>query len=343
MRYGENPHQDAAFYRDPDSQEASVSNATSAAGQGAVVQQYRRHRRRAGVRQAVRRTGLRHRQARQSLRRRAGRRHDGGLPARLTAPIPNRPSAASSRSTAARRGHRRQHPRTAVRRGDHRAQHRLRRGRRWAGKENVRLLECGQWETRSSRATTTSTSTADCWCRMPICAVSRRLEVVSDVSPTRPRCADLLFAWQVAKFVKSNAIVYAADGMTIGVGAGQMSRINSARIAGNQGRTRRPARNRRGMASDAFFPFRDGIDAASEGRHQRGDPARRIDARRRGHRRGQRTRHGDGVHRHAPLPSLATGACPHEATDHRRRRRGTRAGVEGGAVAACRPGLRRAR
>jgi phosphoribosylaminoimidazolecarboxamide formyltransferase/IMP cyclohydrolase len=75
---------------------------------------------------------------------------------------------------------------------------------------------------------------------------------------------DLVFAWQVAKFVKSNAIIYARDNMTIGVGAGQMSRINSARIAAIKAAHAGFEVSGSVMASDAFFPFRDGIDAASE-------------------------------------------------------------------------------
>ena len=74
---------------------------------------------------------------------------------------------------------------------------------------------------------------------------------------------DLLFAWRVAKFVKSNAIVYAKDGMTIGVGAGQMSRVNSARIAGIKAEQAGLEIKGSVMASDAFFPFRDGIDNAA--------------------------------------------------------------------------------
>ena len=75
---------------------------------------------------------------------------------------------------------------------------------------------------------------------------------------------DLIFSWKVAKFVKSNAIVYAKDLMTIGVGAGQMSRINSARIAGIKAKHANLEVQDSVMASDAFFPFRDGIDAAHE-------------------------------------------------------------------------------
>ena len=76
--------------------------------------------------------------------------------------------------------------------------------------------------------------------------------------------ADLLFAWRVAKYVKSNAIVYAKNKMTIGVGAGQMSRINSARIAGIKAEQAGLKVAGSVMSSDAFFPFRDGIDAAAK-------------------------------------------------------------------------------
>ena len=90
------------------------------------------------------------------------------------------------------------------------------------------------------------------------------LKVVSKLAPTDAQFADLLFAWKVAKFVKSNAIVYARDNRTIGVGAGQMSRVYSARIAGIKANDAGLVVPGSVMASDAFFPFRDGIDAAAE-------------------------------------------------------------------------------
>ncbi|WNH53658.1 bifunctional phosphoribosylaminoimidazolecarboxamide formyltransferase/IMP cyclohydrolase [Stenotrophomonas oahuensis] len=89
------------------------------------------------------------------------------------------------------------------------------------------------------------------------------LKVVSKLAPTEKQFADLLFAWNVAKFVKSNAIVYAKDNRTIGVGAGQMSRVYSARIAGIKAGDANLVVEGSVMASDAFFPFRDGIDAAA--------------------------------------------------------------------------------
>ncbi len=90
------------------------------------------------------------------------------------------------------------------------------------------------------------------------------LTVVTKAAPTEAQFADLLFAWKVAKFVKSNAIVYAKDKRTIGVGAGQMSRVYSARIAGIKAADAGLQVEGSVMASDAFFPFRDGIDAAAE-------------------------------------------------------------------------------
>jgi phosphoribosylaminoimidazolecarboxamide formyltransferase/IMP cyclohydrolase len=86
------------------------------------------------------------------------------------------------------------------------------------------------------------------------------LKVVSLKQPTPQQFDDLLFAWKVAKFVKSNAIVFCGDGMTLGVGAGQMSRIDSARIAGIKAENAGLTLAGSAVASDAFFPFRDGLD-----------------------------------------------------------------------------------
>lgn len=86
------------------------------------------------------------------------------------------------------------------------------------------------------------------------------LQVVSKLKPTKQQMQDLLFAWRVAKFVKSNAIVFAANGMTLGVGAGQMSRVDSARIASIKASNANLDLKGSAVASDAFFPFRDGLD-----------------------------------------------------------------------------------
>ena len=86
------------------------------------------------------------------------------------------------------------------------------------------------------------------------------LRVVSRLQPTAQQLQDLLFAWKVAKYVKSNAIVFCREGMTVGVGAGQMSRLDSARIAGLKAQHANLSLAGTAVASDAFFPFRDGLD-----------------------------------------------------------------------------------
>jgi phosphoribosylaminoimidazolecarboxamide formyltransferase/IMP cyclohydrolase len=85
-------------------------------------------------------------------------------------------------------------------------------------------------------------------------------KVVTTVQPTPQQLQDLAFAWRVAKFVKSNAIVFCANGMTMGVGAGQMSRVDSARIAGIKANNAGLSLQGTAVASDAFFPFRDGLE-----------------------------------------------------------------------------------
>jgi phosphoribosylaminoimidazolecarboxamide formyltransferase/IMP cyclohydrolase len=89
------------------------------------------------------------------------------------------------------------------------------------------------------------------------------LRIVTKRAPTDREMQDMQFAWKVAKFVKSNAIVYCRDNMTIGIGAGQMSRVYSAKIAGIKAADENLEVKGSVMASDAFFPFRDGIDAAA--------------------------------------------------------------------------------
>ncbi len=90
------------------------------------------------------------------------------------------------------------------------------------------------------------------------------LKIVTKVKPTPQQTDDLLFAWRVAKFVKSNAIVFCGNGRTLGVGAGQMSRIDSARIAAIKAQNAGLALAGSVVASDAFFPFRDGLDVVAE-------------------------------------------------------------------------------
>jgi len=90
------------------------------------------------------------------------------------------------------------------------------------------------------------------------------LSVVSRKAPTSSQLADLLFVWRVAKFVKSNAIVYGGGGRTLGIGAGQMSRVDSTRIAAIKAQTAGLSLTGSVVASDAFFPFRDGLDVVAD-------------------------------------------------------------------------------
>ncbi len=136
-----------------------------------------------------------------------------------------------------------------------------------ANKPNVRVLECGQrpdptptdWDFKcvsggllvQEKDQGTSDDTAV-------------FKVVSQRSPSEAERADLLFAWKIAQFVKSNAIVYCKNGQTIGIGAGQMSRVYSAKIAAIKAIDEGLTVHGSVMASDAFFPFRDSIDAAAE-------------------------------------------------------------------------------
>ncbi|GAA5525790.1 bifunctional purine biosynthesis protein PurH [Microbulbifer aestuariivivens] len=134
-----------------------------------------------------------------------------------------------------------------------------------AEKKNVRLLVCGQWgETRlptlDYKRVNGGLLVQD---RDDGVITAADLKVVSKRQPSEEEIRDLLFTWKVAKFVKSNAIVYGKDGRTIGVGAGQMSRVNSARIAAIKAEHAGLKVKGSVMASDAFFPFRDGIDNAA--------------------------------------------------------------------------------
>ena len=134
-----------------------------------------------------------------------------------------------------------------------------------AEKKNVRLLACGEWSAQESALDYKRVNGGLLVQDRDLGMVGLDdLKVVSKLKPSDAQMQDLLFAWTVAKFVKSNAIVYARDGQTVGVGAGQMSRVNSARIAAIKAEHAGLAVKDSVMASDAFFPFRDGIDSAGE-------------------------------------------------------------------------------
>ena len=135
-----------------------------------------------------------------------------------------------------------------------------------ATKKNVRLLETGDWPAEPAAGFDFKKVSGGLLVQnTDLGRVSADdLTVVTEKAPSAAEIDDLLFAWTVCKFVKSNAIVFCKDGKTIGVGAGQMSRVYSTKIAaikaGDEGLEVKGSV----MASDAFFPFRDGIDAAAE-------------------------------------------------------------------------------
>ncbi len=132
-----------------------------------------------------------------------------------------------------------------------------------AKKKNVRLLECGEWNADSQPRLDFKRVNGGLLVQDADLQLYNELKVVTKRQPSDDEMRDLLFSWQVAKFVKSNAIVYARNSMTIGVGAGQMSRVNSARIAGIKAEHAGLEVKGSVMASDAFFPFRDGLDQAA--------------------------------------------------------------------------------
>jgi phosphoribosylaminoimidazolecarboxamide formyltransferase/IMP cyclohydrolase len=133
-----------------------------------------------------------------------------------------------------------------------------------ARKENVRMLVTGGLAASNSRYEIRSLNGGLLLQTRDEGMVAREaLQVVTRRAPTPAELADLMFAWRVCKYVKSNAIVFAKDGMTVGIGAGQMSRVVSTRIAALKAADEGLEPKGSVMASDAFFPFRDGLDAAA--------------------------------------------------------------------------------
>jgi phosphoribosylaminoimidazolecarboxamide formyltransferase/IMP cyclohydrolase len=131
-------------------------------------------------------------------------------------------------------------------------------------KKNVRVLECGQWPVDSVPRLDFKRVNGGLLVQGADLALYNDLKVVTERQPSEQEMLDLIFSWKVSKFVKSNAIVYGKNNMTIGVGAGQMSRVNSARIAAIKAKHAKLEVKGAVMASDAFFPFRDGIDQAAQ-------------------------------------------------------------------------------
>ena len=134
-----------------------------------------------------------------------------------------------------------------------------------AEKKNVRVLRTGSWGQASGGQDFKKVSGGLLVQGSDMGAIGADdLKVVTEKSPTTSQIEDMLFAWKVVKYVKSNAIIFCRDGMTIGVGAGQMSRVYSTKIAAIKAGDEGLDVSGSVMASDAFFPFRDGIDAAAE-------------------------------------------------------------------------------
>jgi phosphoribosylaminoimidazolecarboxamide formyltransferase/IMP cyclohydrolase len=135
-----------------------------------------------------------------------------------------------------------------------------------AEKPNVRVLACGNWQGQLTEGYDFKRVNGGLLVQDRDFGMVEQqdLKVVTQRQPSPSELQDALFAWKVAKYVKSNAIVYAQNSMTIGVGAGQMSRVYSAKIAGIKAADENLQVAGSVMASDAFFPFRDGIDAAAQ-------------------------------------------------------------------------------
>ena len=134
-----------------------------------------------------------------------------------------------------------------------------------ATKPNLRLLACGQWSAKTTGFDFKRVNGGLLVQDTDQGSVTRdELTVVTKRQPTSEEMRDLQFCWKVAKYVKSNAIVYVKNSSTIGVGAGQMSRVYSAKVAGIKAADENLEVAGSVMASDAFFPFRDGLDAAAE-------------------------------------------------------------------------------
>ena len=135
-----------------------------------------------------------------------------------------------------------------------------------SAKKNVRVLSCGSWQGQLTEEFDMKRVNGGILIQERDFGMVELedLRTVTEKQPTEQELKDLLFTWKVAKYVKSNAIVYAKDQMTVGIGAGQMSRVYSAKIAGIKAQDENLQVAGSVMASDAFFPFRDGIDAAAE-------------------------------------------------------------------------------
>jgi len=267
LRYGENPHQQAAFYRDRDTAEASVASARQLAGKAlsynniadadAALQCVRLFTERAAcvIVKHANPCGVAVDDTLGKAYERAYRTDPesafGGIIAF------NRPLDSATAGLIIERQFVEVIIAPEVEEGVREAV---------SKKKNVRLLSCGRWNPEQAPWLDYKRIHGGLLVQDADTSLWGELRTVTGTEPDPQTLRDLVFAWKVAKHVKSNAIVYARDEMTVGVGAGQMSRVNSARIAGIKAAHAGLEVSGSVMASDAFFPFRDAIDtAAGEG------------------------------------------------------------------------------
>ena len=315
LPYGENPHQRAAFYTQVGARAHVLSQVAQLGGKELSFNNLLDLDSARQLLVGVRRAGLRDRQAQQPLRRGGRHDHARGLPARLRL----RSDLGLRRRDRAEPPRRQGRPRQAIH--EQFAEIVLARGfddealEIFADKPNMRILDDRERRLDvlyepAFRQVIGGVLVQD---RDSSNEDREEMEVVSERRPTEEEWSELLFAWRVCKHVKSNAIVLAKDGATIGIGAGQMSRVDSVRIAIEkaQGTVRGSV-----LASDAFFPFPDGPEIALEqGVTAIIQPGGSIRDPLVG-RGGRPRRRGDGLHRPPPLPALTPGssgeliACP---------------------------------
>lgn len=265
LRYGENPHQRAAFYRDPEPKEPSVATATQIQGKALS---YNNIADADAALECVKQFGepacviVKHANP-------CGVAVDSTLGAAYDKAFRTDPTSAFGGIVAFNRA---LDPQTAQLIVDRQFLEVLiapefgpETRRVLQAKKNVRVLEVGPWGDPAPALDLKRVTGGLLVQDRDLGRVGAQdLKVVTRREPSEAELRDLLFSWRVAKFVKSNAIVYARDGQTIGVGAGQMSRVYSARIAAIKATDEGLEVRGSVMASDAFFPFRDGIDAAAE-------------------------------------------------------------------------------
>ena len=268
LRYGENPHQRAAYYAQAGASRAPALGRAPAPRQGAVVQQPARPQRRPRDRRGLRRPGLRDRQAQQPVRR-GGRRRASCTP--TSGPSPATRMSAYGGVIAINAPVDRELAEVLSRQFievlfapsfSEEALEVL------TVKANVRLLEL----TDPQAAVPSGAAELDAkpvlggillQDRDAVTETRADMTVAADRSPSEQEWADMLFAWRVCRHVRSNAIVIAHSGATIGIGAGQMSRVDAVEIAIKKAHAAQPDRLAgAALASDAYFPFADGPQAA---------------------------------------------------------------------------------